>query len=127
MFNRDNIMVCVTQQKTCERLISSGAALKKEIGSDLFVIHVVRERDNFLYNDSEPDALQYLFNVSKEAGAELTVLRSDDVVDTLKEFARDRSIGHIVLGQPPKSAKNCVVDMLKESSNDLKFHIIPAK
>ncbi|MEG2539940.1 MAG: universal stress protein UspA, partial [Clostridium sp.] len=92
-----------------------------------FVIHVVRERDNFLYNDSEPDALQYLFNVSKEAGAELTVLRSDDVVDTLKEFARDRSIGHIVLGQPPKSAKNCVVDMLKESSNDLKFHIIPAK
>lgn len=127
MYNRDNIMVCVTQQKTCERLISSGETLKKEIGSDLYVIHVVKESDKFLYNDSEPDALQYLFNVSKEAGAELTVLRSDDVVDTIKKFAVDKSIGHIVLGEPPKTTKKCVVDLLKENADGINFHIIPSK
>lgn len=120
-------MVCVTQQKTCERLISSGETLKKEIGSELYVIHVVKESDNFLYNASEPDALQYLFNVSKEAGAELTVLRSDDVVGTLKEFAKDKSIGHIVLGEPPREAKQCVIDLIKDKIDEPKFHIIPAK
>lgn len=119
-------MVCVTQQKTCERLISNGEKLKDSLGVELFVIHVVREEDNFLYNDKEPDALQYLFNISKEAEAELTVLRSNNVVETLKEFAKDKSIGHIVLGEPPKTNSPCVIDFLMESLPKIRFHIIPA-
>ncbi|KMT20864.1 hypothetical protein [Clostridium cylindrosporum] len=126
MYIKDNIMVCVTQQKTCERLISNGSRLKESFGSELYVIHVVKDGDNFLYDDKEPDALQYLFNISKEAGAELTVLRSDDVVETLKTFAKEKSIGHIVLGEPPKTRKACVIDDLIVSLPQSKFHVIPA-
>lgn len=127
MYIRDNIMVCVTQQKTCERLINKGAKLKEGLDGELYVIHVVKEGDNFLYNDKEPDALQYLFNISKEAGADLTVLRSSNVVETLKEFTRDRAIGHIVLGEPPKTGKDCVVDQLMKGLSKARFHIVPAE
>lgn len=119
-------MVCVTQQKTCERLISKGEKLKNSVGSDLFVIHVVKDGDNFLYNDKEPDALQYLFNISKEAGAELTVLRSESVVETLKSFAKDKGIGHIVLGEPPKTGKAYFIDEIVNAIPKARFHIVPA-
>ncbi len=65
MKNR-NVMVCVTQQKTCERLILSGYEMLKNDNDKLFVIHVVNEKDNFLDNNSDGEALEYLFNVSKK-------------------------------------------------------------
>lgn len=119
-------MVCVTQQKTCERLINSGEKLKESIGSNLYVIHVVKDEDNFLYNDKEPDALQYLFNISKQAGADLTVLRADDVIDTLKEFAKTKGIGHVVLGAPPKNSNGNFVGDLMERIQSARFHVVPA-
>ena len=35
-----NVMVCVTQQKTCDRLISRGSRLTDGKKDELFVIHV---------------------------------------------------------------------------------------
>lgn len=100
-----NVMVCVTQQKTCERLILSGYSMINKNTDNLFVIHVVNERDNFLNNDSDGEALEYLFNVSKKAGADLTVLRSKDVINTMYEFAKKNKITHILMGASPDEDK----------------------
>lgn len=62
------VMVCVTQQKTCERLILEGYKLINSNDDKLYVIHVVNEREKFLENDDDGEALEYLFNVSKKAG-----------------------------------------------------------
>ncbi|CCQ92635.1 conserved hypothetical protein [[Clostridium] ultunense Esp] len=62
------VMVCVTQQKTCERLILEGYRLIKSNDDKLYVIHVVNERERFLENVDDGEALEYLFNVSKKAG-----------------------------------------------------------
>lgn len=76
---RKNIMVCVTQQKTCERLILKGNELIESEEDKLFVIHVVNEKEKFLDSYSDGEALEYLFQVSKESGADLTVLRSKNI------------------------------------------------
>ncbi|WP_416197726.1 MAG: Universal stress protein family protein [Sporanaerobacter sp.] len=102
MKNR-NVMVCVTQQKTCERLILSGYEMLKNDNDKLFVIHVVNEKDNFLDNNSDGEALEYLFNVSKKVGANLTVLRSKDVVKTIEDFAVKNKITHILMGASPEA------------------------
>ena len=94
-------MVCVTQQKTCERLIVSGYSMLNKNIDKLFVIHVVNEKDNFLNNDSDGEALEYLFNVSKKVGADLTVLRSKDVINAMEEFAKKNDITHILMGASP--------------------------
>ncbi|MTI66664.1 MAG: universal stress protein UspA [Firmicutes bacterium] len=96
-----NIMVCVTQQKTCERLILNGYNAIENENDKLFVIHVVNENDYFLYNSNDGEALEYLFDVSKKVGADLTVTRSKDVIKAIEEFAREKNITNIIMGASP--------------------------
>lgn len=96
-----NIMVCVTQQKTCERLIMYGYNLQKWEDDKLYIIHVVNEKDKFLNNSDDGEALEYLFNVSKRVGADLTVLRSKDVTKAMADFANKNEITHILMGASP--------------------------
>ncbi|AFS78935.1 universal stress protein domain-containing protein [Gottschalkia acidurici 9a] len=96
-----NIMVCVTQQKTCERLITTGYKKIEQEKDNLFVIHVVNENDSFLHNSNEGEALEYLFAVSKKAGADLTVIRAKDVIGAIGDFAKKNEITHVILGESP--------------------------
>lgn len=124
-----NIMVCVTQQKTCERLIKRGAELRNEHEGELFVIHVAKEGWNFLGKSKEGDALEYLFQKSKSYGANLTVVRSHDVLETLKELVEKHEIDLIVLGESQEdSEENNIVSKLgKRFQNNIDFEIVPVK
>jgi K+-sensing histidine kinase KdpD len=121
-----NILVCVTQQKTCERLIHKAAALLHDAKGELFVIHVAKNDWNFLDNVREGEALEYLFSISKSVGANLSVLKSDDIVKTISSFARENNIGCIVMGQSPNDHKeNNFYKELKTLLNDVEIQVIP--
>jgi K+-sensing histidine kinase KdpD len=94
-----NILVCVTQQKTCERLIKAANELLDEYRGDLFIINVVKNDLNFLDSASESEALEYLFGISKSIGANLSVLKSDDVAGAIAQYANDNDIDCIILGK----------------------------
>ena len=100
------VMVCVTQQKNCERLILKGSELIDNEEDKLFVVHVVSEKQSFLNKDNDGEALEYLFGVSKDAGADLTVLRSKNVLDAMIEFALENEVTHIVMGESPQKESN---------------------
>ncbi|MEW9121835.1 MAG: universal stress protein [Thermotaleaceae bacterium] len=124
-----NVMVCVTQQKTCERLIQRGAELRDQYDGELFVIHVAKEGWNFLGKTREGDALEYLFQKSKSYGANLTVVRAQDVLQTLKELAEKNKIDVIVLGESKENTdENNIVNSLgKRLDNEVEFEIVPIK
>lgn len=103
---KKNIMVCVTKQKTCERLIKRGVKIKEQKGGSLFVVHVAPTGWNFLGNSKEGEALDYLFEISKSVGADMTVLRSSKVVDSIVEFCKNNSIATVVLGKSPEVAED---------------------
>lgn len=111
-----NVLVCVTQQKTCEKLIRQGAELLKEQSGNLYVLHVVNENDKLLNNFSDGDALEYLFEITKDVGAELTVKRSKDVIKTVIDFVEELMITHIVLGNSRNNdpANNFVTKLQKK-------------
>lgn len=112
-----NVLVCVTQQKTCENLIRMGAnLLSEDVSNSLFVIHVVNENDKLLYNLSDGDALEYLFEITKEVGADLIIRRSKDVIKTLVDFADEKEITHVVLGssQEKDSSKDFAVKLKRK-------------
>ncbi len=106
-----NIMVCVTQQKSCKRLIESGAAIAKEEDGNLYVIHVVKEGWKYFGKLKEADAIEYLFEESKKNGGDLTIVKADDIVGTLKKFAREKEIDIIVMGKSRE--KTADQDMIK--------------
>lgn len=120
-------MVCVTQQRTCERLILNGISMLKNKSDNLYVIHVVNEKQKFLNNDDDGEALEYLFQASRKAGAELTVLRSRNLVKAMEDFARKNNITHIVMGASPdeeiQKEKNITLN-LKNLLPEVEFIIL---
>jgi K+-sensing histidine kinase KdpD len=123
----DSILVCVTRQKACERLIRAAAELKKEDGA-LYVIHVTKESWNFVDDARDGEALEYLFSLSKSYGADLTILNSDRIPETIAQFAEHYGIQLIVIGEgPDKSAdsfKNRLSTLLADT--DIHIKIIPS-
>ena len=127
----DNIMVCVTQQKTCERLIKKGAAMQLGVKGNLYVIHVAKEGTTLNLGNSKNgngSALEYLFNISKGVGADLTVLWANDITDAIEKFVKDKSIGYIILGEPPdnESDKGVIADLRRDLSN-CEIYIMPSE
>ena len=122
-----NVMVCVTQQKTCDRLIRYGHQLLGESKGELFIIHVAHYQFKFLGSSKEGEALEYLFEVSKKAGADLTVIRSKDVIKAISDFALKNDITHIIMGSSPNGEKienNSIALVLKKMLPKAKFIII---
>jgi len=121
------IMVCVTRQKTCARLIKAGVMAAAEENGELSVVHVAKVGVNFLGNPKEGEAVEYLFQISKEAGADMTVLRSEDVVETLVDFAIRNGITRIVLGESPFSRDDSnIIRQLELRLPNIDFTVVPA-
>jgi K+-sensing histidine kinase KdpD len=120
-----NILVCVTQQKTCERLIEK--ALEFSHDSDaVYIIHVAKNNWSFLDNEKEGEALEYLFGIAKSVGANLTVLRSDDIVDTIVAFANENKIDLLVMGDSKGDHnENYFYRSLKSRLNSVEIHVVP--
>jgi len=123
-----NIMVCVTQQKTCDRLINYGFQLLEETKGELYIIHVAHYEFKFLGNTEEGEALDYLYEKALEYGANLTVVRSNHVLDTLIDLVEKNKIGHLVLGQSGESNDgNNMVSMLEERlSKNTEILVVPS-
>ena len=118
------VMVCVTGQKTCERLIETGSRRAKELGADVTVVHVAREGMDLLGGSlKEAEALEYLFRMASEHGAGMMVIRSNEVVPTLVSHARELNAELIVLGSPRKMRRDITKEIRAELP-EMKFEII---
>ena len=122
-----NVMVCVTQQKTCERLIRKGVELLGGDEGELFVIHVAGRGDPFLGNSKEGEALEYLYEKAKAYEADLTVVRSDNPLETLDELIEKNKITHVILGSSRETiqANNFVLKLKKKIRNRAELVVVP--
>ncbi|PKM84900.1 MAG: universal stress protein UspA [Firmicutes bacterium HGW-Firmicutes-11] len=123
-----NVMVCVTQQKTCDRLIRYGHDILGKEKGELFIIHVAHYQFKFLGNSQEGEALEYLYEKAMEYGAQLTVVRSNDVLDTLIDLVKKYKISHIVLGESGESAEgsNVVQQLTQKVKAQAEVIVVPA-
>ncbi len=121
----DNVLICVTRQKACERLIRAGHKVALKKGGRLYVVHVARIGENFLGNPKEGEALDYLFNISKQVGAEMIVQRSNKIADILVDFVEKHNIGVMVLGESPQPEnENAIIRQLKYRLPNIEFIVV---
>lgn len=117
-------MVCITGQKNCERLIREGA--NYAAGAELRVVHVVKPGGAVLGADNDAEALEYLFQISRTYGAQMDMLRSDDVVGTLTRFAQEMQIEHVVMGMANTQRSHTdVAAALASRLPGIHVHILP--
>ena len=123
-----NVMVCVTQQRTCDRLIKYGHELLGKSKGELFIIHVAHYKFKFLGNSEEGEALEYLYEKALEFGANLTVVRSNHVLDTLVELVEKNKITQVVLGQSGEdNSENNFIPLFSERiKKNTEVIVIPA-
>ena len=92
------VLVCVTGQKNCARLIARGKEAAALHGLPLLVLSVAGSGKNLLVNPDVADALDFLYQQSADAGAEMNVLCSDKPLDTIVDFARSHHVTHLIVG-----------------------------
>ena len=118
-----SVLVCVTDQKRCERLIVAGAAISREIGARLVVLHVARPGGKMLEGEDAPQALEYLLQVSVSHGADMVVIRSSDVVGTLENQARELCAKVLVAGRAENYTGHDVLDELGDRLPEVEIRI----
>ena len=123
-----NIMVCVTKQKNCNRLIEYGKTLAERPEDGLHIVHVTGSDYTFLGDSEDGKALTYLYEKSREAGADLTVLKSDDVLETLCNTVKENKINTVVVGasKEVKGFDGFLQDLENKLQNQAKLVVVPA-
>ena len=121
-----SVLVCVTGQKSCERLILTGAKLAEMAGESLVVLHVVRTGGSVLGFVNEPQALEYLLRVSMEHGADMMVRKADDVVNAIEAEAKAHGTTVIVAGRAANYNGWDLLDELKTRLPGVHFEILGA-
>ena len=87
-----HVLVCVTGQRSCDRLIS--------YGKELILVHGAG--GNFASGDLAEN-LEYLHRCAVEHEANLTIIRSDNVVATMVSLINKFDISRIVMGETRKA------------------------
>jgi K+-sensing histidine kinase KdpD len=101
---KESILVCVTGQRNCRRLILAGETVARQRGAELLVLHALGANAPLMGNPDEREALNYLYECSAVAGAQMMVRRSENPVLTIAECAREYSAVALVLGTPGANA-----------------------
>ena len=91
------VLVCVTGQRRCERLIRQGRIVAEHLQARLRVVSV-QPKDAL--DAQAADALEYLFTVAKEQQAEMSVYYTNEPMGTLVHFARRCQAVCLVAGCP---------------------------
>lgn len=123
MRKEPRVLVCVTGQKSCERLIHDGAEIAAEMGAELSVVHVAKMGTTFLGSASESQALEYLFEISKNHNADMMLLRNDDVVRTIAAHARKIGASLIVLGSGGQKGSGRLSRALQNALPDVEIRV----
>lgn len=122
----NGVLVCVTGQKSCERLIVAGAELAKREKAPLAVLHVARTGGGVLGYRNEPEALEFLLKCSVAHGADMLVKKSDDVIGAIEAEARNRGARILVAGRAANYGGWDMLDELKLRLPGVRFEILSA-
>lgn len=117
--SKPSVLVCVTGQRSCERLIRQGATLAEQSDMDLLVLSV-QPKDTKHCKDAE--ALEYLFAIALQYNAQMSVYFSNDKLHSANAFIRRQNVSRFVVGVPHK--KGDFVRNLMETYPDIPIGIV---
>ncbi len=103
MSRKKKVMVCVTQQRSCERLLARGSQLTNHKHDELFMVHIVKENWRYFSQMKESDAMEYLYDIAKNYDASVNVLKAKDIELALRTFAQKHEVDVIVMGESQES------------------------
>ncbi|MDD6219447.1 MAG: hypothetical protein PUB85_00425 [Clostridia bacterium] len=105
MNDKSCVLVCVTPQSECERLIKSGSLIAKEKGVPLEVLSVFHERDGI---SPDPSVLEELYGCAREENAQMSVYFNDSPAIVAAVYAKKKGAVTIVAGFPKERSTHFI-------------------
>ncbi len=90
-----SVLACVTDQYDCDRIIKTAKRIADDTDCELRVLSVLKPMKNY---SNVSDRIEYLYAVSKESGADMTILFDNDAAKAAAQFAKENNIQRIVTG-----------------------------
>lgn len=119
------VVVCVTGQRSCERLILDGVERAKHLSAQLCVVHVVGMKAQLLGLSSESEAIAYLFTLARDHGAEVTILRNDNFLQAISAYTEKNETATIIMGGTPPGSRRDMGRELREMLPEIEVHVLP--
>jgi K+-sensing histidine kinase KdpD len=105
------VLVCVTDQESCGRLIETGRKLADMAELPLKVISVRPHRMESWFGSEE---LEYLFHLSKQLYAEMIIIFHDYAVEAVADYIRNHEVSYIIVGMPPDPGQSIFISGLED-------------
>lgn len=105
------VLVCVTDQDACDRLIFAGRRLADLERIPLQVI-TVQPRQAAAWLASEE--VEYLFSLAKQLNAEMVILFHDYAVEAVADYISRQDIHYVLVGTPPETGHSVFIAGIEE-------------
>jgi len=106
------VIVAVTDQKSCDRLIRAGARQAQDMGVGLKVVSV----QPFAFLGLELGLnLDYLYGIAKEYGAEMSVFYHDDPLQMIGAYIRRHNTRLLIAGTTPGGYEGQFISELRRA------------
>ncbi len=118
---KPSILVCVTNQYSCGRLIEAGARIAKDYSMELKVFCALKREQA---NNSYINEIEYLFSIARKEGAEMSVYYRDDAINAVTTFIYSNKIEHIVVGEVDDIKESEFISSIFEKFDNLPVSIV---
>lgn len=109
----ETVLVCVTGQQSSQRLVHRGAQIAREHDAQLLVLSVSGSGVNLLSNPEVSQALNDLYRLSGEVGAEMTMLHHHDAHRAICDFVKERGVTRLVLGEGRPGQSSFITNLMR--------------
>ncbi len=118
------VLVCVTGQLQCSRLIHAGRALADTMDARLQVLHVRTSERTMMGNTDVSAALNQLYADAREADAGMEIISSTEIEKTICRYARDIHAAVLVIGPSPADGLPPMSERLKALLPDIDIRVV---
>lgn len=92
---KPSVLACVTSQYDCDRIIKTARQIANENECELRVLSILKPTNNYI---NVSDQIEYLYLVSKQSNADMTVLFHDDAPKATADFVKENNVKRVVTG-----------------------------
>ncbi|MBR6407931.1 MAG: hypothetical protein IKS19_05065 [Clostridia bacterium] len=118
----ERVLVCITDQYSCERLIKRGKAIADSLGLPLQVINVQSTQSGM---DINGDAMEYLYKKAVQSGAEMIIYYNDEPALITAGHIKKYNVKHVVTGMPANAESGGFIQFLHGVLPEVPITVVP--
>ena len=119
------VLVWITNPSACDNIVKAGKRIADELCAELMIVSIEKTiRDDW---DATVSDLEALNNASRSVNAELTVIYSDNTLESAVKTVSEVQPTAMVTGLPGDRNKNLFLEQLRSFDQEIPIYTVDAR